>query len=106
MADRAVGGNLGGRELPLRDGVVPVLLAVFIERTRATFNIMLRDHVPLVFESDTPAADGFGNPPGLNGRLEMQNWADSGAPLSLLLRAATIDNARVGFGGGSRLKLR
>ncbi|HXY52844.1 MAG TPA: amidohydrolase family protein [Terriglobales bacterium] len=71
----------------------PSTLAVFIERTRATFNIMLRDQVPLVFGSDTPAADGFGNPPGLNGRLEMQNWADSGAPLSLLLRAATIDNA-------------
>ena len=47
----------------------------------------------LVFGSDTPAADGFGNPPGLNGRLEMQNWADSGAPLFLLLRAATMDNA-------------
>jgi hypothetical protein len=71
----------------------PSTLEVFIERTRATFKIMLRDHVPLVFGSDTPAADGFGNPPGLNGRLEMQNWADSGAPLVLLLRAATIDNA-------------
>ncbi|HEX8896430.1 MAG TPA: amidohydrolase family protein, partial [Terriglobales bacterium] len=32
-------------------------------------------------------------PPGLNGRLEMQNWTNSGAPLSLLFRAATIDNA-------------
>lgn len=71
----------------------PATLAVFIERTRATFKLMLRDHVPLVFGSDTPAADGFGNPPGLNGRLEMQNWADSGAPLFLLLRAATMDNA-------------
>ncbi len=71
----------------------PSTLAVFIERTQATFKLMLRDHVPLVFGSDTPAADGFGNPPGLNGRLEMQNWADSGAPLFLLLRAATIDNA-------------
>ena len=71
----------------------PSTLAVFIERTRATFKLMLRDHVPLVFGSDTPAADGFGNPPGLNGRLEMQNWVDSGAPLLVLLRAATIDNA-------------
>ena len=71
----------------------PSTLAGFIERTRATFKIMLHDYVSLVFGSDTPAADGFGNPPGLNGRLEMQNWADSGAPLLLLLRAATIDNA-------------
>ena len=37
--------------------------------------------------------DGFGNPPGLNGRLELQNWADGGAPLALILRAATPDNA-------------
>ena len=54
---------------------------------------MLDDHVPLIFGSDTPAGDGFGNPPGLNGRLEMQGWADAGAPLTLLLRAATLDNA-------------
>ena len=54
---------------------------------------MLQDHVPLLFGSDTPGVDGFGNPPGLNGRLELQNWADAGAPLSLILRAATLDNA-------------
>ncbi|MGA7511730.1 MAG: amidohydrolase family protein [Candidatus Sulfotelmatobacter sp.] len=69
------------------------LLSAAIERTRATFKIMLQDHVFLVFGSDTPGVDGFGNPPGLNGRLELQNWADAGAPLSLILRAATLDNA-------------
>jgi len=69
------------------------LLPSSIERTRATFRLMLKDHVPLIFGSDTPAGEGFGNPPGLNGRLEMQDWADAGAPLALILRAATIDNA-------------
>jgi imidazolonepropionase-like amidohydrolase len=69
------------------------LLAAAIERTRATFKIMLQDRVPLLFGSDTPAGDGFGNPPGLNGRLELQDWADAGAPLPLMLRAATLDNA-------------
>jgi imidazolonepropionase-like amidohydrolase len=69
------------------------LLSAAIERTRATFKIMLQNHVPLLFGSDTPGVDGFGNPPGLNGRLELQNWADAGAPLSLILRAATLDNA-------------
>jgi imidazolonepropionase-like amidohydrolase len=29
----------------------------------------------------------------LNGRLELQNWADAGAPLPLILRAATLENA-------------
>ena len=73
-------------------GFEPLLRAA-IERTQATFKVMLQDQVPLVFGSDTPGVDGFGNPPGLNGRLELQNWADAGAPLSLILRAATLDNA-------------
>jgi imidazolonepropionase-like amidohydrolase len=70
------------------------LLAATIERTHATLKIMLRDHVPLIFGSDTPGVDGFGNPPGLNGRLELQNWADAGVPLASILRAATLDNAK------------
>lgn len=69
------------------------LLSVVIERTHRTFRLMLQDHVPLLFGSDTPPGDGFGNPPGLNGRLEMQEWASLGAPLALILRAATLDNA-------------
>ena len=69
-------------------------LNVFIERTQATFNLMLQDHVPLILGSDTPSGGGFGNPPGLNGRLEMQDWADAGASLSLILRAATLENAK------------
>jgi imidazolonepropionase-like amidohydrolase len=73
-------------------GFEPLLTAA-IARTRATFKLMLQDHAALVFGSDTPGVDGFGNPPGLNGRLELQNWADAGAPLSFILRAATLDSA-------------
>jgi hypothetical protein len=54
---------------------------------------MLQQRVPLFFGSDTPAGDGFGSPSGLNGRLELEDWADAGAPLELILRAATLDNA-------------
>jgi imidazolonepropionase-like amidohydrolase len=70
------------------------LLAATIERTHATLVVMLKDHVALIFGSDTPGVDGFGNPPGLNGRLELQNWSAAGVPLHLILRAATLDNAR------------
>lgn len=70
------------------------ILPAFIARTHATFRLMLHDRVPLIFGSDTPSGDGFGDPPGLNGRLELQEWADLGAPLALILRAATLDNAR------------
>jgi imidazolonepropionase-like amidohydrolase len=82
----------GYRKASPPPGFEPLLRAA-IERTRATFKVMLQNHVPLVFGSDTPGVDGFGNPPGLNGRIELQNWADAGAPLSLILRAATLDNA-------------
>jgi len=74
-------------------GFEPLLKAA-IERTHASFKLMLQDHVALIFGSDTPGVEGFGNPPGLNGRLELQSWADAGAPLSFILRAATLDNAK------------
>ena len=80
------------RKASPQPGFEPLLKAV-IERTRATFKLMLQDQVGLILGSDTPAGEGFGNPPGLNGRLEIQDWADAGASLPLILRAATLDNA-------------
>jgi imidazolonepropionase-like amidohydrolase len=70
------------------------LLSTTIQRTQETFRLMLRDKVRLILGSDTPSGDGFGNPPGLNGRLEMQDWADAGAPLKLILQSATLENAK------------
>jgi imidazolonepropionase-like amidohydrolase len=70
------------------------LLAASIERTHATLKIMLQDHVALILGSDTPGVDGFGNPPGLNSRLEMQDWAEAGVPLPMIFRAATLENAK------------
>jgi imidazolonepropionase-like amidohydrolase len=49
----------------------------------------------LLFGSDTPSAELHTNPPGLNGRLEMNNWISAGVPAPKLFRAMTIDNARV-----------
>ena len=69
-------------------------LSAAIERTHKTFRLMISDGVPLILGSDTPGVDGFGNPPGSNGRLEMQQWADAGAPPAAIFRAATLDNAK------------
>jgi imidazolonepropionase-like amidohydrolase len=67
-------------------------------RVTATLRIMLEENVKLLLGSDTPSGDGgIGNPPGLNGRLELSRWAEAGVPLSRILRAATLDNA-VAFG--------
>lgn len=63
------------------------------KRATATLRIMNSDGVNLLFGSDTPANEGFGNLPGLNGRLEMTHWAEAGVTPEKILRAATIDNA-------------
>src|SRR5438874_142358 len=50
--------------------------------------------VKLLFGSDTPANEGIGNPPGLNGRLELTHWAEAGGSLASILRAATLETAK------------
>ena len=62
-------------------------------RATATLRLMLAQKVKLLFGSDTPSNGALGNPPGLNGRLEMERWAEAGVPLARILRAATLDNA-------------
>jgi hypothetical protein len=68
-------------------------MAVGPARATATLRIMLNEKVKLLFGTDTPANEGVGNPPGLNGRLELTRWAEAGVPLARILRAATLDNA-------------
>ncbi len=69
------------------------LIAVANRRVLATTQLMAAAKVRMIFGSDTPSGEGVGNPPGLNGRLELQQWADAGVPLSQILRSATLDNA-------------
>jgi imidazolonepropionase-like amidohydrolase len=76
-------------------------MAVGPARATATLRMMLNEKVKLLFGTDTPANEGIGNPPGLNGRLELNRWADAGVPLSQILRAATLDNAKA-FGLSDR----
>jgi imidazolonepropionase-like amidohydrolase len=49
----------------------------------------------LLFGSDTPSDRLHTNPPGLNGRQEMDNWIAGGVSEAKLFRAMTIDNARI-----------
>ncbi|HEX5243391.1 MAG TPA: amidohydrolase family protein [Tepidisphaeraceae bacterium] len=48
-----------------------------------------------LFGTDTPSAPTYGNLPGLNGYLEMQDLYRAGMSLPQILRAATIENARM-----------
>jgi imidazolonepropionase-like amidohydrolase len=47
-----------------------------------------------VFGTDTPSSPTYGNLPGLNGYLEMQQLHKAGMSLRQIFRAATINNAR------------
>jgi imidazolonepropionase-like amidohydrolase len=55
----------------------------------------VNDKAHLLFGSDTPSDKVYTNPPGLNGRLEMNNWIAAGVSNEKLFRALTIDNARL-----------
>jgi imidazolonepropionase-like amidohydrolase len=76
-------------------------MSIGAKRASATLRIMAEENVKLLFGTDTPSNEGIGNPPGLNGRLELNHWSDAGVPLSRILRAATIENA-VAFGFSDR----
>lgn len=67
-----------------------------MERMRQSARLTkhLHDHGGrLLFGSDTPSDETWGNPVGLNGYREMQRWRAAGIPLDAILRAATWDNA-------------
>jgi imidazolonepropionase-like amidohydrolase len=74
-------------------GGAATLIAAANSRVMATTRLMSAAGVHLILGSDTPSGEGVGNPPGLNGRLELQQWAEAGMSLSRILRAATLDNA-------------
>jgi imidazolonepropionase-like amidohydrolase len=91
-AARAAGETVGAERL----------IAVANERAAATLRLMLEAKATLLLGSDTPSGEGIGNPPGLNGRLEIQAWADAGIPPAVILRAATLQNAEA-FGRSAEI---
>jgi imidazolonepropionase-like amidohydrolase len=66
-----------------------------IRRAAEVTRFLAERDARLLFGSDTPSAELHTNPPGLNGRMEMNNWIAAGVPEAKLFRALTIDNARV-----------
>jgi imidazolonepropionase-like amidohydrolase len=65
----------------------------FTRVNRAT-GYLVQHHARLLLGTDTPSAPTYGNPPGLNGWLEMRNLAEVGMTPAEIFRAATIENAR------------
>jgi imidazolonepropionase-like amidohydrolase len=65
-----------------------------IARANEVTRILADADAQLLFGSDTPSDLIYTNPPGLNGRLEMNHWIAAGVSNEKLFRALTIDNAR------------
>jgi imidazolonepropionase-like amidohydrolase len=79
---------------PYPDVSPSALIDVSVKRVRDSLLKFHQSGGTLLLGTDTPAQDGIGNPPGLNGYLEMEGWAKAGIPLERIFRAATLDNAR------------
>ncbi|HJW37928.1 MAG TPA: amidohydrolase family protein [Candidatus Udaeobacter sp.] len=76
------------------DSIDPLkAMSIGPQRASTTLRMMVAENVKLLFGTDTPSNQGIGNPPGLNGRLELGRWVEAGVPLQEVLRAATLDNA-------------
>jgi imidazolonepropionase-like amidohydrolase len=65
-----------------------------LRRVRQVAAYLASKDANFLFGTDTPSAPTYGNLPGLNGYLEMQELQKAGLSLSQILRAATISNAR------------
>ena len=65
-----------------------------LRRVRQTVGYLASKDADFLFGTDTPSAPTYGNLPGLNGYLEMQQLKKAGLSLEQIFRAATINNAR------------
>jgi hypothetical protein len=65
-----------------------------IRRVRQVVGYLAARNANFLFGTDTPSAPTYGNLPGLNGYLEMQQLHEAGLSLAQIFKAATINNAR------------
>jgi imidazolonepropionase-like amidohydrolase len=65
-----------------------------LRRVRLVLAYLARKDANFLFATDTPSSPTYGNLPGLNGYLEMQQLREAGLSLKQIFRAATINNAR------------
>ena len=64
-----------------------------IARVRTVLGHWAANNGKLLFGSDTPSDPTYANPPGLNGRLEIDRWIAAGVSLHRILEALTTANA-------------
>jgi imidazolonepropionase-like amidohydrolase len=65
-----------------------------VRRDRQVVAYLASKNANFLFGTDTPSGPTYGNLPGLNGYLEMQQLQKAGLSLTQIFKAATISNAR------------
>ena len=65
-----------------------------LRRVRQATAYLAQKNANFTFGTDTPSGPTYGNLPGLNGYLEMQQLNNAGLSLTQIFQAATINNAR------------
>jgi imidazolonepropionase-like amidohydrolase len=65
-----------------------------LRRDRQVVAYLAKKNANFLFGTDTPSGPTYGNLPGLNGYLEMQQLQKAGLSLAQIFKAATISNAR------------
>lgn len=65
-----------------------------LRRVRQATAYLAQKNANFSFGTDTPSGPTYGNLPGLNGYLEMQQLQNAGLSLTQIFQAATINNAR------------
>jgi imidazolonepropionase-like amidohydrolase len=65
-----------------------------LRRERLVVAYLAGKNANFLFGTDTPSGPTFGNLPGLNGYLEMQQLQKAGLSLGQIFKAATVNNAR------------
>jgi hypothetical protein len=65
-----------------------------LRRVRQATAYLAQKDANFIFGTDTPSGPTYGNLPGLNGYLEMQQLHNAGLSLIQIFKAATINNAR------------
>jgi imidazolonepropionase-like amidohydrolase len=65
-----------------------------VRRARLVLVYLASKDANFLFATDTPSSPTYGNLPGMNGYLEMQQLREAGLSLKQIFRAATINNAR------------
>jgi imidazolonepropionase-like amidohydrolase len=65
-----------------------------LRRARQVVGYLAGKDANFLFATDTPSSPTYGNLPGLNGYLEMQQLRKAGLSLTQIFKAATVSNAR------------